>query len=645
MEKPQSFLERLLAKTGAWYIVIVTILAQLIALTTTLFAFIFEYINAEYSEETRAILQRIEILVIPATIATLLAVVVILSRPIFLSLKSWKSKPELFYKEDRTNSWKVAHNITWNYVLAATTVFFSFVVIPKSIFLFTSGIASQDQVIYALIAGLITNLAFVPLSALLLDRFLGPVRRILQPNEFSDQLAGLSKLRILYKILGVVSMSLLITALLIAPIGYHQTMRVLYKEIGSYQVITDLQIQSILASSFAIIFAVSISYLFSRSISDPLQQLLNSFQKVESGDLNVRIPATSSDEISRLAIYFNRMVSRLQSLQKDLEEKVDERTSQLKAINEVGRVATSILDPDELLKRVVDLITKEFGYYYSAIYLLDSSGQWCDLKAATGEAGRVLKESKHQVEVIETNIIGKSVRTRQAQVLLETDDKTFRNKNPLLPYTRSEIALPLFVGDQILGAMDVHSTQDAAYKESDIETLQNMANQVAISLDNARLFAETRHRLNELRNIQKQYLREAWIDSNLPQGGISVALGDRTFIDGGESEDNFIEFPISIRDQIIGHLKLGGNESLSSEDKNWIQAIATQAALALENARLLEESQSTAMREKFVTEITNKIWASTSMDSVLQTAIRELSQILDASEATIELNIEESRGT
>jgi GAF domain-containing protein len=193
--------------------------------------------------------------------------------------------------------------------------------------------------------------------------------------------------------------------------------------------------------------------------------------------------------------------------------------------------------------------------------------------------------------------------------------------------------------------MDVHSTQDAAYKESDIETLQNMANQVAISLDNARLFAETRHRLNELRNIQKQYLREAWIDSNLPQGGISVALGDRTVIDGGESEDNFIEFPISIRDQIIGHLKLGGNESLSSEDKNWIQAIATQAALALENARLLEESQSTAMREKFVTEITNKIWASTSMDSVLQTAIRELSQILDASEATIELNIEESRGT
>jgi GAF domain-containing protein/HAMP domain-containing protein len=460
------------------------------------------------------------------------------------------------------------------------------------------------------------------------------------PKDFSHQLSGLSKLRILYKILAVVSMSLLITALLIAPIGYHQTMRVLYEEIDSLQVITDLQIQSILVSGFAVIFAVSLAYLFSRSISDPLQQLLVSFQKVESGDLSTRVPATSSDEVSQLAIYFNRMVARLQELQKDLEKKVDERTSQLKTINEVGRVATSILDPEELLKRVVELITKEFGYYYSAIYLVDNTGQWCDLKAATGEAGRVLTESRHQVEVTNTNIIGRSIRTRQAQVLLETGDKAIRNYNPILPYTRSEIALPLLVGDQILGALDVHSTQAAAFSEQDIETLQSMANQVAISLDNARLFEETRYRLNELRNIQKQYLREAWIDSNFPQGGISFAVG-KAF---RESDEYFTEFPITLRDQIIGQLRLGGEESLTPEDKNWIQAIATQAALALENARLLEESQSAAVREKFVTEITNKIWASTSIDGVLQTTVRELGQILDATEATIEINIEESRG-
>jgi transcriptional regulator with GAF, ATPase, and Fis domain len=119
-----------------------------------------------------------------------------------------------------------------------------------------------------------------------------------------------------------------------------------------------------------------------------------------------------------------------------------------------------------------------------------------------------------------------------------------------------------------------------------------MANQVAISLDNARLFQKP-VMMNELRNIQKQYLREAWIDSNFPQGGISLAIGENS----QDDEESSISFPIMLRDQIIGQLKLGGEESLSIEDKNWIDAIATQAALALENARLLEESQSAAMRE------------------------------------------------
>ncbi len=331
------------------------------------------------------------------------------------------------------------------------------------------------------------------------------------------------------------------------------------------------------------------------------------------------------------------MVARLQELQGDLEKKVDERTSQLKAIIDVGRVATATLDPDELLNRVVNLITKESGYYYSAIYLVDQTGQWCELKEATGEAGRALKDSKHRIEITNGNLIGKAIKTRRAQISLDVSESAIQLKNPLLPYTRSELSLPLFVGDQILGALDVHSSQETAFNEQDIETLQNMANQVAISLDNARLFQETRQRLNEMRNIQKQYLHEAWIDSNLPQGGISLAMGE----DSEDGEKNLVEVPITLRDQIIGELRLEAGETLSAEDKNWIYAIAAQTALALENARLLEESQSTAVQEKFVTEITNRIWASTSTDGVLQTTIRELGQILDATEATIEINVEE----
>jgi GAF domain-containing protein len=331
------------------------------------------------------------------------------------------------------------------------------------------------------------------------------------------------------------------------------------------------------------------------------------------------------------------MVTRLQELQSDLERKVDERTSQLKAINEVGRVATSILDPDTLLKRVVNLVTEEFGYYHSGIYLLSQNGQRAELKEATGEAGQVLIASNHHAVIADENVIGRAIRTRKAQVSLDIGNKAIKFDNPLLPYTRSELVLPLLVGDQVLGALDVHSTNASAFTEQDIETLQNMANQVAISLDNARLFQETRQSLNEMNNIQKQYLHEAWIDSNLPQEGVTLAVGDNSNI----RENHFVEMPITLRDQVIGQLVLEGENDLSAEDQSWVQAIITQTALALENARLLTESQSIAMQEKFVTEITNKIWASSSMDNVLKTVVRELGQILDATEATIELSIEE----
>lgn len=633
----QSFLNRLLNKTGGWYIVIAVAISQVAGSVTTLFSFIFEQINADYSPEVVTLLNNVEIYVIPVVTIILLGITLGLSRNLRAQLDLWKHRPDQFAQQDSSKAWKSSHNLIWQYAIAAVVISFGIIIIPKALLLSKSNLVTQDQIIYGIIAGVIANFALVPLSTILLDRMLVPVRQVLLPRNFSQQLTGLSKLKILYKTLAIMFFSLIITALLIAPIGYHQTTKALFREVDPQEVLSDLQIQSILVSGLAILFATGIAFLFAKSISNPLAQLMDAFIEVENGDLSTRAPVISSDEVSQLSIYFNRMVARLEELQGGLEKRVDERTAQLKAINEVGRVATSILDPDELLNRVVNLITKEFGYYYSAIYLIDQSDQWCELKEATGEEGKVFKEGKHRVEITNLNIIGKTIRTRQAQILLDVGDQAVQFDNPILPYTRSELSLPLLVGDQILGALDVHSAEEAAFNEEDIETLQNMANQVAISLDNARLFQETRQGLNEMRNIQKQYLREAWIDSHLPQGGISLSLGE-----GSEaSETNIVEVPIALRDQIIGQLKLEGEEALSAEDKNWIQAIATQAALALENARLLEESQSAAMREKFVTEITNKIWASTSIDGILQTTVRELGQILDATEATIEINVDQ----
>lgn len=638
METPipsQGILERILAKTGGWYILIVTLSAQVIASITILLGGIVELLNAGYSTEIKALLNRVEIVAIPMIIFTLSAIVLVITRTMRSRLNVWRQDPELFKHEDNTEAWHSAHHIIWKFALASIITSFSFSVFSKVLLLSSTGLATRDQVIYCFIAGSVSNLAYVPLSTLLLDRFMVPVRMLVLPNEFSQQLPGLSKLKILHKMLAVVFISLLITALLIAPIGYHQTTRALFEEINPFEVLGEMQIQSISVSGFAILFAISLAFLFSRSISDPLQKLLETFQKVESGDLSARAPVTSTDEVSMLAIYFNRMVTRLQELQGELETRVDERTSQLKAINEVGRVATSTLDPDEIISRVVNLATEGFGYYHAAIYIIDQTNKWLELKDATGVAGRLLKESQHRLEIDTSNIIGRTIRNREAQIALDVGEKAVQFKYPLLPYTRSEISLPLFVGDRILGVLDIHSSQEAAFSSQNIDTLQNMANQVAISLDNARLFQETNQNLQEMHNIQKQYLREAWIDASLPVGEMSLSIGSGS--DGDQK--NLVEVPIALREQIIGKLCLEGGEAFSPEEQNWLEAIATQTALALENARLLDESQSAAMREKFVTEITNKIWASTTIDGVLQTAIRELGQVLDATEATIELDI------
>jgi len=326
----------------------------------------------------------------------------------------------------------------------------------------------------------------------------------------------------------------------------------------------------------------------------------------------------------------------LQKERNGLEQRIAQRTVQLRTVNEVGRAISAILDPDTLVSQLVNLITDQFGYYYTAIYLIEPDGQWARLKDATGEAGRVLRESHHRLEISGRSMVGAAISTGRPRIALDSGEEPARFDNPLLPYTRSEIALPLAVGDRVLGALDVQSTQPGAFGPQDIDTLQGMANQVAIALENARLFQEARQSLGEMQAIQRQYLRGSW-ESLAQEQPLEYQLGD---IDPAE-EAHAIDVSLSLRDQIIGQISMAGDSEWTPEQRGLIEAVATQAALALENARLVEESQSTAAREHLVADITSKVWSSLTIDGILQTAVRELGRALNVSEAIIELKMEE----
>jgi GAF domain-containing protein len=161
-----------------------------------------------------------------------------------------------------------------------------------------------------------------------------------------------------------------------------------------------------------------------------------------------------------------------------------------------------------------------------------------------------------------------------------------------------------------------------------------MANQVAIALENARLFLDAQQSLEEIRSTHQQYLMKGWAET---EGGLEYAIGDAKDETG---EKAALDIPLSLREQIIGKITLEGDEEWTPEERGWIEAVATQAALALENARLLEESQQLALNERVVAEITSKVWSSATLDGILQTAIKELGRTLNASEATIELKEE-----
>lgn len=495
---------------------------------------------------------------------------------------------------------------------------------------------NTEQMTYLFFASMAALVSAVLASMLWHENMLRAPLQILTPNNYDAILAGLRP-RLRTRLLAVMFGSLLTTLFLLAPISYHQTYTILYRAIGSLQVFSSLRTQLTIAGFFSILLGLTYAYIIVNASQRPIRHMTEVFKQIEAGDLSRRLELETADEVGQMVIYFNRMLDRLETLQSGLEQRVAEQTAKLRATNQVGQAASAILDPGKLTQHVVELISEQFGYYYAAIFLADENGEWAELKAASGEAGKVLLQKKHRLEIGGKNMVGSAIRLRQARIALDVGDEPVRFNNPFLPYTRSEIALPLMVGDRVLGALDVQSTQQAAFSENDIETLQGMANQVAIALSNAQIFQQMQQTLSELQNMQRQYLLQTWGEASKAKEGLRYAVGNADW-----QSENTLNVPIHLRDQILGEIIVEA-EDLSEEDRAWVESLATQAAVALENARLLEESQQTALRERLIAEISQKIWSAKTIEGVMRTAVRELGQALQAAEASLELSPEEEQ--
>ncbi len=351
-------------------------------------------------------------------------------------------------------------------------------------------------------------------------------------------------------------------------------------------------------------------------------------------------------------------ITRLEQQSAALEVAIRRRTAQLTTAAEIGRAATGSFNLDELLMRTVNLIRDRFGYYHASVFLVDEDGLKATVQASTGDVGQILMQRKHTLGVGSQSIIGYVTAQRKARVALDVGQDVVHFKNPLLTDTRSEIGIPLVAGDKLLGALDVQSKEPNAFTAADVSVLQALADQLAIAVNNARLFAsqqrlaeenqrllaESQQSIEELNALTGKLSREGWQNFSssgradvsvfsaldnlpaLPEPGeaMGLAVEKRDIVSTSENDRAQLAAPIILRDQIIGALALEENDPThrwSADDLALAHEIADRLGLALDNARLLEQVNRERERLTFLFEAARALSASLDINTGIQTTL------------------------
>ncbi len=328
-----------------------------------------------------------------------------------------------------------------------------------------------------------------------------------------------------------------------------------------------------------------------------------------------------------------------------LEDRVHERTRnmarrmvQLRTSAEISRNISALSDPEGLFQQVVDLIKERFDLYYVGIFLLDSTHQYAVLQAGTGEPGKRMLSAGHQLAIGGSSMIGWAVANRKARIALDVGTEAVRFSNPNLPLTRSELALPIIAHDHILGAMTIQSDKPDAFDENDISILQSIADSLAIALENDQLYHETRQRLEEIRTLNREYLQRAWTETLETYGELSYDY-ESPNITEKQGEAKALQIPLLLRDTAIGEITLEMDRgSLTEDEKAFVENVTTQTAIALENARLLHETESRAVQEQKLNELATRFSRALNIEEILRAAAQELGQLPAIAEVSVQLN-------
>ncbi len=343
---------------------------------------------------------------------------------------------------------------------------------------------------------------------------------------------------------------------------------------------------------------------------------------------------------------------------------------------EVTRRIFRRVDLDTLLTETVELVREHFDeIYHAQIFLIDENSKFAVLRASTGPVGRELLRRGHRLAVGSRSVIGQVTAKGEPVFARDTSTDPVHRQNELLPDTRAELALPMFSGERIIGALDVQSVHPNPFTPDDISVLQTLANQIAVAIDNAYLFAQQQQviarnqellaqshaQLRQIQELNQRLTGQAWsayirsqelapavtVDFNsgtsTPNAewtpGLAKAADAAQLVTDEDDERHMVAVPLIIRGQVVGAMEfeLDADKDLDAEQQALVQDVAERLSLSLESTRLFEEAQRLARREVLINEIGTRLQSASGVENTLAVAAQGLQTALNAPRIAIRL--------
>ena len=463
---------------------------------------------------------------------------------------------------------------------------------------------------------------------------------------------------------------------------------------------------------FAVLAGLAGIFL-ARRLSAPLVDLSNTATEVAGGNLSREAKVDGPAEIAQVATSFNAMTARLRDLIGSLEQRVAERTKALETSSEVSRRLSTILNQKELVTEVVDQLNNAFGFYHTQIYFYNEANDSLVMAGGTGEIGEKMLAQFHKVAK-GRGLVGRAAESNQPVLVSDTSKNPEWLPNPLLPDTKSEMVVPISIGNRVLGVLDVQQNTTNSLKQEDVDSLQPIANQIAVAMQNIRQYENTQKiaadmnvvanvgivvsTITETGNLLQEVVELSKASFNLYHAHIYMLneAGDSLELAAGAGEvgrqmvaekrsiplaseqslvaraartregvvvndvtvaldflpnpllpDTRSEMavPMIAADMVIGVLDVQSEiaNRFTDVDISIQTTLASQVAVALQNARSFSQTQRQAERETTVNLITQKIQSATSVQAALQIAVRELGHALGQRQTLVTLNPSDGR--